>query len=166
MFGGIVVPLSFLNLTEQITIQLFIFFLRFIVVALLIFGTVAAIFVDPYDNDNNKILLPGHSAPYISEDIPLMNFAGFGPMFANALFCQLFQHSVPGLIRPLSSEEKAEVPSTFFWALFTTLVIYVILGVVTVSYFGTLIKESISLNFVGFSWGQNFAGIGTQFILF
>lgn len=163
IFGAVVVPLSCFDLTEQISIQVIMFSLRFCIIILLLCGTVAAIFVDPYDNDNNSVLLSDATYPYWSDDIPWVNFAGFGPMFSTALFSQLFQHSVPGLIRPLSQEEKAEVPSVFGKALLTTCVVYVTLGIVTVSYFGSLIKESISLNFVGFSWGQNFARIGKEF---
>ena len=105
VFACIVVPLSCCDLTEQVSVQVFMFFLRFFVLALLIFGTIAAILIDPYGNDNNTILLPISTAttyPYFSNDIPLVNFAGFGAMFSTALFSQLFQHSVPGLIRPLS----------------------------------------------------------------
>ena len=92
------------------------FFLRFIVISLLILGTVFAIFFDPFDsdtsvNDANNInwLLDKTSYPYISKDIPTANYLEVGAMFSTALFSQLFQHSVPGLIRPLSHEEKAEV---------------------------------------------------------
>ena len=94
------------------------FFLRFIVISLLILGTVFAIFFDPFDSDtsvsdanNINWLLDKTSYPYISKDIPTANYLEVGAMFSTALFSQLFQHSVPGLIRPLSHEEKAEVVS-------------------------------------------------------
>jgi amino acid permease len=162
IFGCIVVPLSCYDLTEQIFIQVSMFFLRFGMLGLLILGTVIAILIDPYDNDNIDVIVVDqvtntqvYPYPYFSADIPTANYAGFGAMFSTALFSQLFQHSVPGLIRPLSQEDKAEAPQIFANAMITTASVYIVLGVTCVSYFGQAIKGSISLNFVGFSWGLN-----------
>ena len=112
--------------------KIIMFFLRFIVISLLILGTVFAIFFDPFDsdtsvNDANNInwLLDKTSYPYISKDIPTANYLEVGAMFSTALFSQLFQHSVPGLIRPLSHEEKAEVRAMDMKYIYIYIYIYI-----------------------------------------
>lgn len=161
LFGCIVVPLSCLDLHEQIDIQVCMFVMRCIVIIIMIMGIVAAIFVDPYDNDNIDIIVVDSASnsgikfpyPYLSQDISCADYAGFGVMFSTAIFAQLFQQSIPGLIRPLSLEDKTEVPQIFSRALTTTASVYIVLGVVSVCYFDTYIKPIISLNFVGMTWG-------------
>jgi amino acid permease len=74
-------------------------------------------------------------------------------MFTTAIFSQLFQHSVPGLIAPLSAEHKKYVPTIFKAALVTTSLIYISTGCICVMYFGSHLQQSVNLNFVGFTWG-------------
>jgi len=84
---------------------------------------------------------------------PLFQPTGFGVMFTTAIFSQLFQHSVPGLIRPLAPEHKKFVPAIFRWAILTTCLIYVSTGCVCAYYFGAHLQQSVNLNFVDFAWG-------------
>jgi len=74
-------------------------------------------------------------------------------MFTTAIFSQLFQHSVPGLISPLSPEHKKHVPTIFRCALATTSLIYIATGCMCVIYFGSDLQQSVNLNFVDFTWG-------------
>jgi len=74
-------------------------------------------------------------------------------MFTTAIFSQLFQHSVPGLIRPLAPEHKKFVPAIFRCAIITTCLIYVSTGCVCAYYFGDRLQQSVNLNFVDFTWG-------------
>ena len=71
----------------------------------------------------------------------VFDFGGFGVMFSTALFSQLFQHSVPGLIRPLPEEEKRKAKGVFAKALFTTAGLYVLLGGVSAVYFGSKVRS-------------------------
>jgi len=80
-------------------------------------------------------------------------FSGFGVMFSTALFSQLFQHSVPGLIRPLPEYQKRKVPGVFMSALGTTMSLYLILGISAACYFGPSTLSSVNLNFTDFSYG-------------
>lgn len=84
---------------------------------------------------------------------PLFQLSGFSVMFTTAIFSQLFQHSVPGLISPLSTEHKKLVPLIFKCALATTSIIYITTGCMCAMYFGNHLKQSVNLNFVGFTWG-------------
>ena len=73
--------------------------------------------------------------------------------YSTALFSQLFQHSVPGLIRPLPELQKPKVKRVFATALFTTASLYLLLGAVSVCYFGSSTLSSINLNFTNFTYG-------------
>jgi len=102
-----------------------------------------------YDRQEEYQLSP----PYLATNIPYFQLSGFGVIFTTGIFSQLFQHSVPGLIRPISLHDKKNVPAIFGAALLTTGVIYIITGIGSVCYFGSNTQESINLNFVNFHWG-------------
>ena len=151
-FTLIVVPLSCLNLDEQVTGQVVMSIFRFVSLAVLFFGLLWAIYMVPAPSG----LSVSHSHdkfPHSRVDMPLIHMAGFGVMFSTGVFSQLFQHSVPGLIRPLAAEHKADVPSIFGWALATTCLLYIAIGVAACWHLGDEIQQSINLNFVGFKWG-------------
>ena len=76
-------------------------------------------------------------------------------MLSTSLFSQLFQHSVPGLIRPLSARNRKGpvVRKIFGGALCLTTLMYVLLGLVATLYFGDQIQSSINLNWDSFHWG-------------
>ena len=161
LFGGTVLYLSFQEVHQQVDLQVYIFLARCVVIFIYITGMILAILIDPYDNDNIDIIVVDSASnsgitfpyPYISEDIPMAYYSGFGAMFSTALFSLLFHQAVPGLIRPLSQEDKAEVPQIFGKAIITSASVCILLGVLGASYFGNLLQTSISLNFVGMSWG-------------
>eukprot|EP01038_Epipyxis_sp_PR26KG_P003962 gene3962-5681_t len=95
-----------------------------------------------------------------SYSLPIIQWNGFGMMFTTAIFSQLFQHSVPGLIRPLSKTYKKHIPTIFKYALITTSFLYITTGIFCVLYFGNDINQSVNLNFIGFTWGINKHGQG------
>jgi len=145
LFALMVVPLSCFDLAEQITVQVLMSLLRFLSLGVLLVGTLVAFWTFP----------PGEENTFAdSEPTPLVEPGGFGLMFTTAIFSQLFQHSVPGLIRPLSNEHKKHVPMIFKLALLTTSVIYISTGCACVAYFGRNLRTSVNLNFVGFTWGH------------
>lgn len=111
---------------------------------ILLFGTIVAYFVYPPGPDHINTS---------STETPLFELSGFSVMFTTAIFSQLFQHSVPGLISPLSHEHKKLVPMIFKYALVTTSLIYISTGCICVMYFGGNLQQSVNLNFVGFTWG-------------
>jgi hypothetical protein len=150
LFGLIAIPLSCVDLAEQISVQVVMSILRFLSLATLLFGTIAAMFIDPH---------PSFSSTSVSgeerEDlIPYYQFSGFGLMFTTAIFSQLFQHSVPGLIRPLHKSEKQHVSTIFSWALVTTGAIYILTGIICTIYFRSDLNPAINLNFVSYYWGM------------
>lgn len=166
LFGVIAVPLSCVDLAEQISVQVFMSVLRFLSLGILLLGTLAAVYVHPSaDSFSLSTEVFSHSPSETSHDsraLPLFELHGFGLMFTTAIFSQLFQHSVPGLIRPLPPETKGNVSSIFGLALITTGFIYITTGVTCVYYFGPLVNQAINLNFVDFDWGASHAHMLTR----
>ena len=161
IFGCIVVPLSCFDLSEQVTVQIIMSILRFLSLGILLFGTIAALILDPPTRliSNELQHISNMSILSVLQDLPLFEWSGFGVMFTTAIFSQLFQHSVPGLIRPLSAEDKRKIPTIFMYALCTTASIYISTGIVCVAYFKDNLNQSVNLNFVGFTWGVNGHGL-------
>ncbi len=159
LFGIIVIPLSCFDLSEQVFAQVLMSILRFLSLGILLIGTIVALFTDwnnsllheALDSPSSSLEITDASSHYSS--IFYANFSGFGVMFTTAIFSQLFQHSVPGLIRPLKEEHKKFIPQIFAYALLTTTIIYILSGTFCVLYFGSHLQQSVNLNFIDFTWG-------------
>lgn len=169
LFGIIVIPLSCFDLSEQIVVQVIMSILRFLSLGILLIGTLAALMCD-YEHAavaNSTSWWSASPTKIVSSKptIPLIEWSGFGVMFTTAIFSQLFQHSVPGLIRPLSEENKKHIPAIFRAALITTALLYIGTGTVCVLYFGHSLNESVNLNFVGFSWGLSHDNSAVSFFV-
>lgn len=150
LFALIVVPLSCMDLAEQVHVQVAMSALRFLALGILLLGTTVALFLR-----TSSDTLPSSSIASLhpQQPLPLMRWQGLGCVLTTAIFSQLFQHSVPGLIRPLSPEDKKQVPAIFRAALATTSLLYIAIGCTAVSYFGDSLEQSVNLNFIGFDWG-------------
>ena len=124
LFACCVVPLSCLNLEEQVWSQVAMSILRFVSLAVLLLGMLVAIAVEPTMEDDDSL---GQRLRFdgSGEQMPWANFGGFGLMFSTAVFSQLFQHSVPGLVRPLQEHHRIKLPQVFGGALATTCFTYV-----------------------------------------
>ncbi|OQR91845.1 transmembrane protein [Achlya hypogyna] len=148
VFGLIVVPLSCCDLNEQIHVQVGMAILRFVALLTMILSAGVAIWTNPNDSGSHSLTQP----PYVS-DVPLVNFHGFGLLFSTTVFSQLFQHSVPGLLAPLSRQDQPKAASIFGGALLTTTLFYLGLGLSCCYYFGDSISSSVNLNWAHFTWG-------------
>merc|ERR1712232_563376 len=105
------------------------------------------LFTDPIDGEKHS------HKPYASPSVPAADLSNFGVVFSTAVFSQLYQHSVPGLMEPLPPVKQHRLRAVFAAALGTTLTIYLCLGAACAFYFGTGAKDSINLNWKGYSWG-------------
>ena len=148
LFASIAVPLSCVDLTEQISIQVVLTLARFLTFFTMIGSCLYGIFADPYD-----AFPPREStakAPYTA-DFSLFNFSHFGVVFTTSVFSLLFQHSVPGLIHPI--KDKRKVLRVLISAIVSTSALYICLGSLCAIYFGSSVKESVNLNWKSFSFG-------------
>jgi amino acid permease len=121
VFGAMVVPLSCMELEEQVAMQAIMALVRFVAIWVMIIGSTVALFTDSTNGNAD-------SAPYLAPDETegcrmsyTACYSGFGVAFSTALFSQLFQHSVPGLLRQLrgQSEKIKKVPVRHFYTDYT-----------------------------------------------
>ena len=145
IFGALVVPLSCMELDEQVTIQSIMAYVRFAAIFVMVFGSAFALL---YDGTHSNF---DHAPYWASEESGTMSytacFSGFGVAFSTSLFSQLFQHSVPGLLRPIRREQPeklTKVPWVLGASLLTTLSFYILLGTITPSYFGADTRRTLN----------------------
>jgi amino acid permease len=125
VFGAMVVPLSCMELEEQIGLQSIMASVRFIAIFIIAFGSLVALFLD--DSRSNR-----ESPPYFAKadtengEMSYISFSGFSVAFSTFVFAQLFQHSVPGLLRPLRGQTSKlrRVPAVLGGSLLTTSFLY------------------------------------------
>lgn len=156
VFGIMVIPLSCCDLEEQVAIQSIMASIRFVALGIMILGSTMALLLD--DDNNANRTHPPYFAPPQPDDCQMSYtacFSGFGVAFSTALFSQLFQHSVPGLLRPLQDQPSKikQTPKVFGASLFTTFSFYFLLGTSAASYFGAKTLSSVNLNFSNFTFG-------------
>ena len=112
IFGFLVLPLSCVELDEQVSVQSVMATVRFVAIFVMVVGSVIGLLVDDSDNNTTRHRRPPYWASPSSSD-PADDscemsytacYGGFSVAFSTALFSQLFQHSVPGLLRPLKQQ--------------------------------------------------------------
>jgi len=110
LFSVIVIPLTLIDLEEQTQLQLFMFVARFVSIFSMIGGALVGLYCKSGDDSSNSISISNSNS---NSDDSSNAFQSFGLMFSTSLFSQLFQHSVPGLVRPLNREKQPHVKKIF-----------------------------------------------------
>eukprot|EP00546_Thalassionema_frauenfeldii_P017235 CAMPEP_0178899140 /NCGR_PEP_ID=MMETSP0786-20121207/2727_1 /TAXON_ID=186022 /ORGANISM="Thalassionema frauenfeldii, Strain CCMP 1798" /LENGTH=534 /DNA_ID=CAMNT_0020569949 /DNA_START=162 /DNA_END=1767 /DNA_ORIENTATION=+ len=161
IFGAMVIPLSCMELDDQVSIQSLMAAARFLAIFVMVAGSIMALLVD----NSPERTVSNHAPYWATPDHDGCNmsylacYSGFGVAFSTALFSQLFQHSVPGLLRPLKGRNQLinKVPKVFSFSLATTCSLYLILGSTAASYFGVNTHSSVNVNFAAkdFYFGFN-----------
>lgn len=135
IFAAVVVPLSCLELKEQISIQVTLCLCRFLVVGFMILTILVYVIqtgrmtVDPD---------PSHSFK------DFVDFSGFASIFTTSIYAQLFHHSVPVLAHPITN--KTHLRPMFICGLLTTMSLYIIIGLTASFFFGNLVQPLVTLN--------------------
>jgi amino acid permease len=157
VFGVLVVPLSCMELDEQVSIQSLMASMRFLAIFIMVAGSLAGLLLDA-DNAPERQHPPYMATPETDTLSYTACFSGFGVAFSTSLFSQLFQHSIPGLLRPLKTDQPQSVrcvPRVMCFSLLTTGSLYLLLGMSAASFFGANTKSSVNLNFANFYFGLN-----------
>jgi amino acid permease len=105
-FGLMVIPLSCMELDEQVAIQSIMAHVRFVAIFVMVLGSMVALSID---GSKSKSMHPPYWAPDEPDGCQMSYtacFSGFGVAFSTSLFSQLFQHSIPGLLRPLKEQPE------------------------------------------------------------
>ena len=143
MFGSIVVPLSCLELDEQVPLQVCLTMCRFVMFFLMI-GTSNLC----ADDDMSDGVIQEYETP------ALWQFSGIAKTLPIVVFANIFHHSIPGLANPVGDKKK--VGKVFSATNCFTVGAYVTLGITLAMAFGTSIQQSSNLNWRTFHAGTGY----------
>ena len=134
-FASLAVPLSCLNLNEQILLQLFLSACRFFLIGCMITTAAQATF------DVDKTYFTTQQGPRGAE---LFRIEGFYCVFPIIVYSSLFHNGIPVLSEPI--EDKRKVGSMFRWTLMVCCAIFWLLGFLIANLFGEEVKQSANLH--------------------
>ncbi|KAL0486267.1 11 TM domain-containing transmembrane protein [Acrasis kona] len=156
IFALMVVPLTCLNLTEQKSLQVVLTIFRYVALGLMIVITAVNIGADPYSRFSEQPHITMEPTGPYKSSFNLATFLGLSILFPTCIYSQILHHSIPGLSQPARNKKRLNTiyGSTFI----TTLLFYVILGIVLVIYYGPNIRSTCSLNFGFWRAGVPFGG--------
>ena len=143
IYASMVVPLSCMELNEQISVQVAMSIARFLMLGLMLTtGSLCAkeTLIDNNNNSNSNI----HRAP-------LFRPSGIFKMLPVLVFAHIFHHGIPSLSQPVADKKQLR---TIFQAncMFTT-ISYTFVGLLLGYVFGEQIEQSSNLNWKGFTGG-------------
>jgi len=134
LFGFVVVPLSCLELTEQVRLQVFMTACRFLMLGLMIWTTRHTDGWQQMDTtDDND-----------DHDVPLVHFGGLYKTVPILIVANMYHHSIPGLSRPVT--DKTQLRTLFRWTSVCTSLAYSTIGIALGYFFGRhYIQPSVNL---------------------
>jgi amino acid permease len=139
-FSCLVIPVSLLEFSEQIYLQVSLAIFRVVMVLAMILSIVLA-----YASEENQFQLPeGYSEHHNWNILFRCEWSQLYLLMPVAAFAFLFHHSVPALAEPIT--DKKQLNSLFSSALFITLIFYIALGIIISAYFGGNTDSSSNLN--------------------
>ena len=151
IFAGITVPLSCIQLSDHILIQLTFLGGR-VVMFLLMLGTVAAAWASDVSHFDTYVG-PAKDSGGLSAAVPLFHFPSLYLLIQVSIFSTAYQFAVPGIAD--ASENKESILSTFAAACIYIFITVLTCGVVLSLFFGDDIETSANLN-----WHQYHGGTG------
>lgn len=143
-FALIVVPMSFLELSEQAATQVILSGCRILAIALMVATPLAA------------VVFGSEGAPHFdrqagSQGAPLIDAANSYKMIPIVAYSVLFHQAVPGLADEMT--DKRSIGRIFGLTFALCAVAYILIGVVVSWYFGDLVHASSNLNWAGYHGG-------------
>lgn len=151
VFACVVVPMSCLELHEQVTAQVFLTLCRFVMVFLMVWTSTACAEEQRLQHDNNNELTEENDAISSGSDVPMFRPAGMHKMLPIVVFAMIYHHSIPGLSHPVADKKKLSpifISTTVFCAL-----AYSLIGIVLGYAFGDNIEQSANLNWASYTGG-------------
>ena len=146
MFSSIAVPLSILNLSEQVSMQVVMTACRFLMFLLMISTVMHAALLDIEEFTDSP-----HSTQMTSLGSGF-NYSKLYLVLPIAAYANIFHHAVPSL-SDLLQDQKYILP-TFAGTVFVCFAFYILVGIILSSYFGSNTQMTVNLNwssYVGFS---------------
>lgn len=147
MFGGVVVPLSCLELEEQVPLQVALTGCRF----LMFFLMLGTSYMCSEDQEEALMATGKGSTEFLEADN--FRWSGLPKTLPILIFANIFHHSIPGLTSPVADKKK--IGGVFSATNAFTTSAYLILGLTLGTTFGKSIHQSSNLN-----WNNFHAGTG------
>lgn len=155
-----VVPMSCLELNEQIEWQVVLALCR-LLMALGMVGSVMASNVDTdADADGALSGFMFTSYPDAPYGAPGFNFSGMLALLPLAAFANIFQHSIPALSHPV--QDKTQLSRIFLGAIFFCFIAYSSIGSFLAYFFGSKITSASNLAWVSFVGSSQFSAIANS----
>lgn len=149
IFSVGVVPLSLMEFSEQVYLQVSLSVFRvFMVIAM-----VTSIIIAYYSADNQFQLPEGYQEEHDSSVFFRAEWSKIYLLMPVAAYAFIFHHSVPALSEPIT--DKSTLNSLFQTALVISMVFYIALGVIISAYFGTYTLPSSNLNWKDYTGNGN-----------
>jgi amino acid permease len=144
VFAAVVVPLTCMELREQVGVQVILSLARFVMVILMVSTTAAAMTADDEQFDHQTC----------AKGVPLFNFAGAYKMLPVAVYANIYHHSIPGLSLPVGDKSKLGTifGTTFVFGMFA----YSLIGGTVSWYFG----DGVNVKGANINWSDYHAGTG------
>lgn len=161
IFGLIVIPMSCMELHEQITVQVGMTICRFLMLFLMITTSshCAQMMNDSIYPDHDIVMTDATSSP------PSINVYGLHKTLPVLVLASIYHHAIPGLAHPVI--DKTKLGNVIFRSTtICTAVAYTLLGVVVGSAFNNSIEQSSNLNWKYCSDSWYMRGISYFIILF
>jgi hypothetical protein len=166
LFSCVVIPVSLLEFSEQVYLQVSLAIFRVVMVLVMILSIVLA-----YNSNENQFqLAPGYQEDH---DISVFFHYDLSKIYLLtpiAAYAFIFHHSVPALAEPIA--DKTTLNHLFKTALIVSMIFYIALGVIISAYFGHETEQSSNLmwkNYIGYSLSPNnvswFASLSRFFVL-
>lgn len=137
VFAAMVIPMSCMELDEQVVVQVTMTGARFLMLFLMVGTTTLCA------QDN---IATGHLT-----EAPMFRPSGIHKMLPIMVFAHIYHHSVPGLAHPVADKKK--LGGIFQSTTIFSTIAYTFIGLVLGSAFGAGIEESSNLNWKGFTGG-------------
>jgi len=143
IFAVLVVPLSCMELNEQVAMQVFLTGCRFLMVFLMVFTSAEC----AQSNDAAAGIGEGEDS-HDDYAAPLFNLSGLHHSIPILVFATIYHHSIPGLAHPVA--DKRELNGIFRATTIFSSIAYGFIGITLGYVFGTRIADSANLNWKDF----------------
>lgn len=158
LFAVLVIPLSCLELTEQISVQVALAFCRVLMVVCMV-GSVAAALVGGEADSFPSLTGEGGAV-----GIPLWNWKGLPVFLPIACYSFIYHHSIAGLSHPV--RDKTLLGQIFLATFVICSLSYGLIAVFVAHYFGPEMAQSSNLEWDGYGRTDFGKAVGTYVLLF
>ena len=163
LFALIVIPLSFVDIASQKIVQVILTVLRYLTLLVMVVFPVVSLYTNATDAAPGAPKHPPYLAPGWKS---FFNWDHAGLALLTALYANVFQHSVPGILAP--HRNKGTVAFVLVASIALITLLYIVLGVTSAIYFGDSIQSSININYRTLKYGSSiptWLGTGVNYVV-